>query len=91
MSRKIRIRGRQYTLRYARIEGDERGLCDNPRKRAPREIIVDDRLKGAERAEVLTHELLHAAAWDLSEETVEETARDIIKILDGEGMLTLRQ
>lgn len=78
---KIRIRGREYWLRFARIEGDEYGLCDNPRKRPPREIIIDDRLEGEKRLEIVIHECLHAACWDLAEDAVEETARDLARIL----------
>jgi len=38
-------------------------------------------LVGERRLEVLIHEMLHACYWDLDEEAIDITARDIARVL----------
>ena len=39
------------------------------------------KLKGLRKLEMFLHEPLHACLWDLDEEAVEETARDMARFL----------
>lgn len=73
------IRGVPYTVRRARLR-THRGDCDSPRRKNP-EIRISSSLEGEEELEVLLHECLHAAYWDLSEEAVCDPAVDIAKVL----------
>lgn len=47
----------------------------------PRKIVVRPRLKGQHRLDIVIHELLHAALWDLDEEAIDSTASDIARVL----------
>lgn len=73
------IRGTEYTIRTARLRA-HRGDCDSPRCKSP-EIRIANKIQGMEELEVLIHELLHAAYWDLSEDAVANPAYDIAKVL----------
>lgn len=73
------IRGRRWRLKSAKLINDL-GSCDPPETRG-KTIKISDALDGCELLEVLLHELTHAAAFDLAESTVNETARDIAAIL----------
>jgi hypothetical protein len=57
------------------------GLCDHPETPYFREIWIRPDLKGERMIDVILHEILHAALPDLNEESVEETATDMAKIL----------
>jgi len=73
------IRGVPYTVRTARLRA-HRGDCDSPRRKNP-EIRISNALRDEEELEVLIHECLHAAYWDLCEDAVRDPAADIAKIL----------
>ena len=76
---KIRIRGKFWQFKRE-ILSDARGTCDPPN--APgKSIVVDANLVGEEELEVVLHETLHSALWDLDEEAVTETAHDIARVL----------
>jgi hypothetical protein len=70
----LTIRGRRWLLRFARLRGDAWGWTfynDN----APK-MLIDDRLRGAQRMETVLHEIAHAVLGEsISEETVTELAR----------------
>lgn len=72
---KIRIRDKQWTVRRTALK-NVRGLCDHPEEPG-RTIRVARHLKDAEELEVLLHEMLHAAFWDLDESVVESVADDL--------------
>lgn len=80
----FKVRGIPIVLRLRSRPGrgwsrDQSGLCT----RTSRGFTVDILLTRPEREvlEVLIHELLHAAYWDLDEHAVAETADDIAGIL----------
>ena len=60
--------------------GNARGSCDPPTK-PNKEIKILSSLKGQEKLEVMLHEILHAALWDLDEQAIEETAADAARAL----------
>lgn len=85
MSKRIKIRNHFWRLEFWPIlNGNDRGSCDAPTKKA-KAIKIRSTLKGQERLEILIHEMLHAAFWDLDEEPIEETAADIARALHGLG------
>lgn len=73
------IRGKRYKLRYAsNLSG--LGECTSPSE--PNRVIkIKKGLDTITRFEIILHEIIHAACWDLAEETVSELAEDATKIL----------
>lgn len=64
-----------------RLAGDARGIARPRRSGHGGTIRVRPSLQDAEALEVLIHEAIHACHWDLAEEAVDETARDIAVML----------
>jgi hypothetical protein len=62
------------------------GECEDP-KSAGKRIRIRKGLIGQRRAEILLHEMLHAAGWHIGEEAVEELARDMARALHRTGCL----
>lgn len=56
------------------------GECDHPTARRPR-ISVRRNLEPKQLLEITTHELLHAVRPELSEESVQETAAVLARVL----------
>jgi len=83
----ITVNGKRWRLRYLDMRTCD-GECDPPDK-PHKEIRIAQRLRKNVTAltETLAHEILHAVAWALSEESVEQMAADIARILDQEGCL----
>lgn len=79
---KIKLRGRTYELLFTRedISIVEDGTCDYPTTKH-KKIRIKPHLEPARELDVVIHECLHACCWDLSEETVTQSATDIAKIL----------
>ena len=77
---KINIRGKSWDLRFVRTPNDVDGLCDPPDTPA-KKIRISHRLKGEEQLDVTLHELLHSAMWDTDEVAINDTARDIARVL----------
>lgn len=77
-------------LRFCKSPGTDRGLCDAPYNKN-KHILVHEDLRGEERLEVLIHEMLHAGVWDLAEEAVGETARDIARVLTKLGYVNIHE
>lgn len=77
---KVRIRGKQWTIRRARLGPAEWGRCDDPSV-AGREIKVASGLKGEKELEIILHETLHASFWDMDEPVIETVAADLSSIL----------
>jgi Zn-dependent peptidase ImmA (M78 family) len=70
----LTIRGRRWLLRFARLRGDAWGWTFY-NDTAPK-MLIDDRLRGAQRMETVLHEIAHAVLGEsISEETVTELAR----------------
>jgi len=78
---RARLRGRYWKLIRAR-NLEARGDIDSPSvvgKKIRENTAVKDETE--ELLEVVIHECLHGMVWDLSEETVQESAADLAKIL----------
>lgn len=89
-----RFRDRQYNLIWRlpkktatcagcgqRTHGNkDDGECDPP-KNVSKAIRIGPRLPEPVLMETAVHESLHACLWDIDEEAVSETARDITKLL----------
>lgn len=78
------LAGLRWLLRFTRLRGNADGwayLPDPKKPTGPKKILVDSRLKGRRRLEVIVHECIHACLPQLSEDTVTETARDISRVL----------
>ena len=78
---RARLRGKYWNLiRSRNIEA--RGDIDSPAVPG-KKIRVSTKVKDEteELLEVVIHECLHGMIWDLSEETVQESAVDLAKIL----------
>ena len=74
---RCRLRGKYWTIIRGKIDRKLDGLCDAGSKT----ITVRQSLTGERELEVMIHELLHACHWDLSEETITETAEDLARVL----------
>lgn len=72
---RVRILGKVWRLEFCDRLSD-RGRCDSPTTKA-KAIRVWSGLKGQEELEVLLHEMLHAAFWQVDEEFIDGSARDI--------------
>lgn len=81
---KVRILGKAWTLLFARskdLPHDRLGECDPPHKRG-RAVKVSEHLRGRKLADVVMHECLHAAAFDvLGEDFVTQVTTDISRVL----------
>jgi len=67
--------------RYKNKGSRVRGLCDPPTAQ-PRQILVDSRLTGKERTEVIIHECLHLAGWHLDEGFISQFASELADLLE---------
>lgn len=75
------LRGKRWTLSFVSLVRERCiGKCDPPGSQRKR-IRVEKKLEGEQRLEILIHEMLHACYWDMDEAAVEESSRDIAKIL----------
>lgn len=82
---RVWVNGKTWDLSFVGRIGSSRGsttlgLCEHVGGKH-RRIRVLRRLQGQERLRILLHELLHAALWDLSEETVDTVSKDLAEIL----------
>lgn len=76
---RITVLGRRWRLVFARWLGrGVHGLCDPPNRQG-KAIYVLSRLRGEACLEVLIHECLHAAGWNLDEEWVDQVSADIAR------------
>lgn len=76
----VTVRGKRWKLMFIPLRGDADGTCDPP-DATGKAIRINSSLNDERRLEVIIHELLHAGHWYISEEAVEETARDIARAL----------
>jgi hypothetical protein len=74
---RCRLRGKYYRLKFAKLERPLLGLCDWDK----RTITICDQLDGELELDTIVHELLHACQPDLAEDTVEQTATDVARVL----------
>ena len=75
------FRGRRWTVgRSEHRDPDERGVCEAP---WTDHKVIDVPVHGGTVGELdtLLHESLHACMWDMDEEAIHESARDIARFL----------
>lgn len=78
------LHGIRWLLRFTRLRGNADGWTYLPDAKAPRmrpKILIDERLKGRKRLEIIIHELLHVSFPTACEEHVTESGQDISKVL----------
>jgi len=83
---RVTIRGKKYEILFldevVHPDGEVLlGSCDPPQNKSPRRILIDKNLKERKMLEIICHEVLHGAFWDLGEPAIEESARDLAEIL----------
>lgn len=86
-TKRITIGRKRWILRYVPLRRHW-GQCDDPN--TPRKEIRISRALRKNRqkwAETLIHEVLHAEDWHRDEESVEQIAGDLARILAQEGLL----
>jgi len=82
----VTIRRKRWLLRFVSNLGRDAaghrlwGDCDPPNKRG-KTIRILRGLNPHDELDTLIHEALHAGSWDLSEDSVNELARDIARLL----------
>lgn len=77
---RIQVVGKRWNLKFVPRLTSVYGNCQSPNTRG-KQIRVLAALRGQKRLEIIVHELLHAASWQLDEEFVSEAACDIAKVL----------
>jgi hypothetical protein len=78
------LSGLRWLLRFTRLRGGADGwayLPDPKRPCSQRKILIDARLRGRRRLEVIVHECLHALNPTASEEHITESANDLTRVL----------
>lgn len=73
------IMGKRWSVVFEPLR-KERGYCESP-ETPNKKIVVDSRLTGEERLEVIIHEAKHAGGWYRSEEYVTQEAQDLARLL----------
>ena len=71
------FRGKRWRFLWETVRGNAVGYAERPGQT----IQIDPRYCGRELLETIIHESLHACLWDLDEEAVTMTARDIARLL----------
>ena len=72
--------GKRWNLRFVPNLGKNLGLCDAPDVKG-KSILIQGGIKGEKLLDTLIHEALHACQWHLREETVDEAASDLARML----------
>ena len=72
-------RWRLVSVPSRRLDHD-RGECENPTS-SGKTIRINRELSGEGMLDTLIHEALHACLWDLDDEAVEPTAKDMARML----------
>lgn len=83
---RVRIRGRlwDFAIDSRGVSPDANGYCEAPHRKRKR-IRVRPGLSDAKTMEAVIHECLHAGAWELDEEFVEEWSADVARVLSRLG------
>lgn len=82
------IHGARWLLRFTRLRGKADGWTYLPDAKSPRirpKILIDERLKGRKRLEILIHELIHVSFPTACEEHITEAGKDISRVLANLG------
>lgn len=75
----LTIRGKRWRFLRRRMRKDF-GRCEHPLER-DKAILIAPGLKHELELEVIVHELLHAAFWDMSEQAILEAGQDVARAL----------
>jgi len=78
---RLTIAGQRWTLKLVRSITHDGVACDGLCNYEKREIRVRRDLEGQELIDTVTHEVMHAAGWNLHETFVAQTATDIAAAL----------
>jgi len=73
------VHGKKWAFKFANLKKTF-GVCDSPDTKS-KTIKIARGLKPKKELEIVIHELLHASCWNLSEETVDQVAVDLSRIL----------
>jgi len=76
----VTVRGKRWEMVFEKVTGDAVGFCEHPDKKNKR-IVIHHKLSGPETLRVITHEIMHAAYWDLDEEAIDTATTDLARIL----------
>lgn len=75
------FRGKRYKISFQNVvKGKVLGLCDSPDGKG-KTIRIKRDLDEQNELETIVHESLHACFWDIDEEAVHESAKDIASLL----------
>lgn len=84
MSKKVKqhdFRGKRYKILFKkRVKNNIIGLCDCPND-PDKAITIQRGLDEYNELQTIIHEGLHACFWDIDEEAIIETSRDMSKLL----------
>ena len=78
---RVRIRGKHWTLVYTNALPNDADAHYEAPTTPNKQIRIRPNLSEARRLEMVLHECLHAAFWDLEEEAIESSAEDIARVL----------
>lgn len=79
------FRGKRYRISFQNaVKGRVLGLCDAPDGKG-KTIRIKKDLDEINELETIVHESLHACFWDIDEEAIHESARDIAYLLSRLG------
>lgn len=81
----VTIGNRRWRLVCGGLPPQTDGCCDSPGK-TNKKITISRRIRGENLLRVVIHELLHAADWDRSEDSVDMISSDIARILYNLGI-----
>ena len=76
---RCKLRGKYWSIVRSILPRSTLGLCDWSSRKIT--ISTARKIRGELELDTVIHELLHACQPDLAEETVEETASDIARVL----------
>lgn len=72
----VNMRGRVWKLVRGPIADGNKATCDGPHLKG-KKIVLLPSIKDKEELTILIHEFLHACAWDLDEEAIDEISDSI--------------
>lgn len=77
----VTILGKRFRFEFTHnLPKDADGICDDPTSKKKR-IAIRKGLSEQKTLEIVIHETLHAANWHAAEEWIDESAKDIARIL----------
>ena len=71
---------KRYELVFQKMPAGQHGECDSPDSKS-KQIRISNTLKDEQLIEILLHEMLHGLNWRDSEEHIDESGRDLARVL----------